>query len=84
MTCVQLKLDDLQDVKIKRAIKNQRGVCVLVTPTQEEDNGKNVGQWLVSPRQLEKLKGSDGTPTKLTFSAEQLKRNLQHTGGPAR
>ena len=54
MTSVQLKLDDLQDAKIKRAIKNQRGVCVLVTTTQEEDNGKNVGQWLLPKRQLEK------------------------------
>ena len=81
MTCVQLKLDDLQDAKIKRAIKNQRGVCVLVTPTQEGDNGENVGQWLLSPRQLKKLHKSDVFPTKLTFSAAQVKKNLQHTGG---
>ena len=81
MTCVQLKLDDLQDAKLKRAIKHQRGVCVLVTPTQEGDNGQNVGQWILSKKQIEKLNKTDVFPTKLTFSAEQLKRNLHHTGG---
>ena len=81
MTCVQLKLDDLQDAKLKRAIKHQRGVCVLVTPTQEGDNGQNVGQWILSKKQVEKLHKADVFPTKLTFSAEQIKKNLHHTGG---
>lgn len=81
MTAVQLKLDPLQDVKIKRALKNNRGVCLTVTPTSDMDNGTDTGEWILSPRQLCKLKEANGAPAKLTFSSDQLKKNLHHDGG---
>ena len=81
MTAVQLKLDPLQDVKIKSALKNHKGVCLTVTPTSEMDNGTDTGEWILSPRQLKNLQLANGAPTKLTFSCDQLRKNLHHEGG---
>ena len=80
MTVVQLKISPLQDVRIKKAIQRQKGVCIWATPTSEPD-GPQVGPWILSDRQLHKLKHSESHPTKLQFSADQLKQNLKHEGG---
>ena len=81
MTSVRLRIDPLQEVRIKKALKKHKGVCIWASPSSDPD-GPDVGTWLLSPRQMHLIQQSDGNyPTKLTFSADQLRQNLKHTGG---
>ena len=56
-------------------------MCIWASPSSDPD-GPDVGSWLLSPKQTHLIQQSDGNhPTKLTFSAGQLRQNLKHTGG---
>ena len=80
MDPVRLKIDPLQEVRIKKALQHHKGVCVWAAPTSEPD-GPEVGTWLLSPRQMHQIHQAGGQPTRLTFSRAQLKKNLGHEGG---
>ena len=82
MTSQKLKLDPLQDTRIKKALQNHKGVCLTVAPAaQDTEDSNDTGAWLLSPRQMQKLAHGNGGPVKLTFSNAQLHQNLHHTGG---
>ena len=82
MTTQRLKLDPLQETRIRRALQNHKGVCLTVTPaTADTPDGEDTGVWLLSPRQLKRLSSGNGGPVKVTFSNAQLHQNLNHTGG---
>ena len=80
MTSAWLKIDPLQEVCIRVALQNHKGGCVWTSPTSEPD-GPDVGTWLFTSRHMHHIHESGRQPTKLTFSANQLRQNLRHKGG---
>ena len=76
----RLKVFPGQTTKIRRAIRRHKGCIVSVCNSDEP--GSEGGTFLLNAKQVSKLdKSPSGHPVKIMLTADQVKKNMEHTGG---
>ena len=79
---VKMVLLQGQEKRIRRALKKHRGLRLTFTKSDDNHHQQMSGTWLLKPSQWKIYNRAAPNATfRLTFSAEDLVKNMKHSGG---